>query len=207
VEGRAHLIEVLTRARDRGFLGPGDPADHRDHALGFAEAAEAVLERSPLSVADLGTGGGVPGLVLATVWPGAEIALIESSVRRADALREWVGELHFTDRVEVVDLRAEDYAHEDRREDFDLVAARSFAAPAVTAEIGTGLARVGGLLVVSEPPDPQDRWPADRLAGLGLAPARPVVARGAHYACLRKVRAADPGTPRRRGRAGKRPLW
>ena len=54
-----------------------------------------------------------------------------------------------------------------RRESFDLVTARSFARPAVTAEIGAGLARPGGMMVVSEPPTGEARWPEAALADLG----------------------------------------
>ena len=43
------------------------------------------------------------------------------------------------------------------REHFEVVTARSFAGPAVTAEIAAGFVAVGGVLVVSEPPDPDCR--------------------------------------------------
>ena len=76
----------------------------------------------------------------------------------------------------------------------------------MTAEIGAGLVAVGGTLVVSEPPVPADRWPEPELAELGFAGAEVVTARDAHFACLRKVRAAGNNVPRRRGRAAKRPL-
>jgi 16S rRNA (guanine527-N7)-methyltransferase len=207
VTARADLLEVLRRARDRGFLGPGDPAEHLDHARGFADLATARAG-VPERVADLGTGGGVPGLVLAVEWPVASFVLVESSVRRADWLAAAVSSLDLGGRVEVSSARAEDLAHDPRRrESFDLVTARSFAAPAVTAEIGTGLVAVGGMLVVSEPPESVDRWPEPELAELGLAPADTGVARGAHFACLRKVEPAPEAIPRRRGRAAKRPLW
>ena len=76
--------------------------------------------------------------------------------------------------------RAEDVAHEpDLREAADLVTARSFAAPAITAEIATGLVAPGGWVIVSEPPgsDP-DRWPEADLAGFGFGPAEVQVVGG-----------------------------
>jgi len=207
VAARADLLEVLDRARDRGFLGPGDPAEHLDHALGFAESATA--ERvAPERVADLGTGGGVPGLVLAIEWPAARFVLVESSVKRSAWLSDAVSDLGLGDRVEVCSDRAEDLAHDPaRRESFDLVTARSFAAPPVTAEIGAGFVAVGGILLVSEPPVSDGRWAESELAGLGFGPAKPRTARGAHFACMGKVRPAPDAVPRRRGRAAKRPLW
>jgi 16S rRNA (guanine527-N7)-methyltransferase len=208
VAARADLLEVLARARRRGFLGPGDPAGHLEHALGFAEVAEALVGRPPERIADLGTGGGVPGLVLAWVWAEPTLVLVESSETRAGWLQGAAAELDLADRVEVCCRRAEDLAHEpEHRERFGLVTARSFGAPAVTAEVASGLVSVGGWLLVSEPPEAADRWPARPLAELGLAAPELRGARGAHYAGLRKRAAAPARFPRRRGQAAKRPLW
>jgi 16S rRNA (guanine527-N7)-methyltransferase len=207
LHARADLLEVLGRARDRGFLGPGDPTEHVDHARGFAEVAAADAG-VPERVADLGTGGGIPGLVLAVEWPAARVVLVESKVSRAAWLTQAVSRLDLGDRVEVCPVRAEELAHDPaRRETFDLVTARSFAAPPVTAEIGTGLVAVGGVLVVSEPPDSAGRWPEPELGDLGFGPARISRAADAHFACLSKVRPAPPDVPRLRGRTAKRPRW
>jgi 16S rRNA (guanine527-N7)-methyltransferase len=190
VTARADLLEVLGRARARGFLGPGDPAEHLDHARGFVEVA-GKWARPTERVADLGTGGGVPGLVLAVEWPTATVVLVESSLKRAAWLTDAVSALGLGDRVEVCSVRAEELAHDPgRREAFDLVTARSFAAPPVTAEIGAGLVAVGGILLVSEPPTSAVRWPDAGLAELGFGPAEICLARGAHFACSGKVRPA-----------------
>jgi 16S rRNA (guanine527-N7)-methyltransferase len=150
----------------------------------------------------------VPGLVLAVELPGATVVLVESKVSRATWLTDAASRLGLGDRVEVCSVRAEELAHDpSRRETFDLVTARSFGAPPVTAEIGAGLVAVGGLLVVSEPPTSEDRWPDPELAGLGFGPAELSRARGAHFVRIVKVRRAPEWSPRRRGRATKRPLW
>jgi 16S rRNA (guanine527-N7)-methyltransferase len=208
VEHEADLLEVLASAQSQGFLGPGDLEGHLSHALGFAEVAGAV-SGPPGHFADLGTGGGVPGLVLAVCWPATEGALIESASRRCGALSAWVRRLGLEDRVNVIEGRAERLAHDPAlRERFDLVTARSFARPAVTAEVATGFVRTGGLLVVSEPPEPApERWPEVELATLGFGAASPALARGAHYAWMLKSGEAPVGMPRPVGRAGKRPLW
>ena len=51
----------------------------------------------------------------------------------------------------------------------DVVTARSCGPPAVVAECGAPLLRVGGRLLVSEPPQVTDRWPVEGLAALGLS--------------------------------------
>lgn len=209
MEGRELLLQILRRAQSEGFLGPAEPADQLDHALGFVDAALELLPTPPDRFADLGTGGGVPGLVLAVQWEQSEAVFIESAARRCRALEDWSRELGIGDRIQVLEGRAEDRAQEPGlREAFDLVTARSFARPAVTAEIASGLVRIGGALLVSEPPSPTaERWPEAGLAGLGFGPIVQMVVREAHYAGTRKVRAAGEGVPRRVGRPAKHPLW
>ena len=208
MDSEAQLLEVLLDAQAQGFLGPGDPASHLSHALGFADAA-LTCGPPPERFADLGTGGGVPGLVLAALWPESNAGLIESSARRCTALRTWIEQLGLGDRVEVLEGRADSWARNpSRRETFDLVTARSFARPGITGEIAAGLVRIGGILVVSEPPTgSEDRWPKDLVGQLGFAPAVPVLARDAHYACLRKTLAAADKVPRQAARLRKRPLF
>jgi 16S rRNA (guanine527-N7)-methyltransferase len=205
----AELLDVLVRAQSLRFLGPGDPADHLSHALGFRDAVVAHVGGEPDRFCDLGTGGGVPGLVLAAVWPESHGALVESAARRCAALEGWSRDLGIQDRVEVLHGRAEFWAHEDGyRESFQVVTARSFARPGITAEMAAGLVRVGGALVVSDPPDaPAERWPEAALANLGFGPAEPRVERSVHFSCVDKVHPADPTIPRSEGKPAKRPLW
>jgi len=203
------LIEVLEAARDRGFLGPGEVVAHISHAHGFARVVQRILGSPPVTFCDLGTGGGVPGLVLAADWPDAAGILVEANARRARALRDALERLGWTGRIEVVEARAEDVAHRaGYREHADAVVARSFAGPAATAEIATGLLAVGGVLVVSEPPGGDARrWPTEQLALLGLGTARIEVAEQGTYAVIRKTAVAPNEFPRGVGRPTKRPLW
>ena len=66
---------------------------------------------------------------------------------------------------------------------FDLVVARSFGAPAVTAECAVGFLATGGHLAVSEPPEPEaDRWPPEGLAAARVRPgARSAAARALRW--------------------------
>lgn len=90
----------------------------------------------------------------------------------------------------------------------DAVTARGFGPPAATAECGAPLLRVGGRMVVSEPPGGSpERWPADGLDQLGLSGGRPVAAAGSAYRLLVQERLCDPRFPRRTGIPAKRPLF
>lgn len=206
------MIEALDEARRLGFLGPGDPLSHLRHAEGLARMVEAAVgsAEGPSELCDLGSGGGVPGLAMLCRWPAARCALIESSRRRCEYLRDAVDALALGGRAMVLEGRAEDFARRpDLREHFQVVVARSFARPAVTAEIAAGLVAVGGCLVVSDPPGGpvEERWPSDRLAELGFGPARLSRGGGATAAVITKRSGVPERFPRRVGVPAKRPLW
>ncbi len=203
------LSEVLARAREAGFLGPGPVEPHITHSEGFAGAVEGALGREPRNFADLGTGGGVPGLVLGQRWRETPGILVETGQRRCAWLREAAGLLSLEGRIEVVEDRAEAVGRPGPwRERFEVVTARSFAEPAVTAEIAAGLVEVGGILVVSEPPAPDPgRWPDQELGELGFAPAERSELAGAHFVVVRKRIPAPDRIPRGVGKPAKRPLW
>lgn len=198
----------LERSRDLGFLGPGPVGEHVEHALGFAEVAGDAPER----VVDLGSGGGVPGLVLAATWSEASFVLLDSNERRTAFLCEAVAGLGWAARVEVVRTRAEVAGRDPRwRGRFPLVVSRSFAAPPVTAECAAPLLTTGGRLVVSEPPVAEAvevRWPAAGVATVGLRlEQRATAAGGAGYAVLVQAAVCPDTYPRREGVPAKRPLW
>ena len=206
-ETAAALIKVLERARDRGLLGPGAIENHLRHALGFAEAAGGPR---PGLALDLGSGGGIPGLVLAVEWPGSEWMLLDSRVRSTRFLIEAVAGLGLEPRVRVIEARAEAAAHDGAlRGSAMLVVSRGLAGPAVTAECAAGFLANGGQLVVSEPPGSTGaRWPAGALAELALGPVRVVEsAAGYRYAVLQQLAPCPPGYPRRAGIPAKRPLF
>jgi 16S rRNA (guanine527-N7)-methyltransferase len=203
------LHRVLDEARDAGFLGPGPVDVHLKHAAGFAQVAEAALGHAPERLADLGTGGGVPGLVLASRWPNSQCSLVESNRRRCEALRWAVVRLGFGQRVEVIEERAEVVGQSPaHRERYELVSARSFAPPAPTAEIAAGLVALGGIVVVSDVPNPKpDRWAETNVAQLGFEPAMSRTGAESNFVILRKTAPTADEFPRRVGRPTKRPLW
>ncbi|HKY14108.1 MAG TPA: RsmG family class I SAM-dependent methyltransferase [Microthrixaceae bacterium] len=197
------LHTVLDIARSRGFLGPGDVAFHVEHARSFVD-----LVRGSKRILDLGSGGGLPGLVMATELAESELVFLDANQRRTEFLAEAVEQLGLDDRASVVTARAEEAARRpELRGTFDAVVARSFGPPAVVAECGAPFLQLGGRLVVSEPPDGVDRWPVDHTAQLGLEPAEAVVTERAHLRVLRLVRTCPDRYPRRVGVPAKRLLF
>jgi 16S rRNA (guanine527-N7)-methyltransferase len=201
------VADVLALGGARGWVGSDSEAGI-GHALGFARAVSA-----PRRFADLGSGGGLPGLVLACYWIEAHGLLIEANQRRAGFLAEAVRRLQLDSRVQVVGVRAEDAGRSASfRSRCDLVVARCFGPPSTTAECGAALLEVGGRLVVAEPPGPTPgRWPREGLGKLGLEPMIKVqiAEHGRHwsYRVLLQEHLCPERFPRRAGMPAKRPLF
>ena len=201
---------ALTRAFDLGLLGPGSVVAHIRHALDY-DAVWRLIGAPPRSrVADLGSGGGLPGLVLAEQWVDASFSLIDAAERRCLFLSESVAACGLGDRVSVIRGRAEELGHDGSlRGTYDLVVARSFGAPPVLAECAAPLLAVGGWLIVSEPPSLEAtlrRWPTEGLALLGLGPVQPIELEH-HFVAVQKISPTDDRYPRRVGIPAKRPLF
>jgi 16S rRNA (guanine527-N7)-methyltransferase len=217
----AALQRVLLRSQELGFLGPGDVAvhvrnaraflvvlDHHDPVEGPGPATGPIAD--PLHVLDLGSGGGVPGLVMAVERPDLHVALLDAAARRVDFLTDAVEELRLVDRVRVLHGRAEELARDQGvRRRFDVVTARSFGPPAITAECAAGFLRgPGSRLIVSEPPDESgDRWPAEGLRELGLRPHRREHVEATTLQEIVVERPVPDRFPRRVGVPAKRPLF
>ena len=196
---------VLARAQELGFIGPGAVDEHAEHSRALVD----LLGPPQGAFLDLGSGGGLPGLILALRWPEARGVLLDAGRRRGEHLEEACQELGLADRVTVVAARAEDAARDSRWRGWaDLVVARAFASPPVTAECAVGFLRPGGQLVVSEPPggDPS-RWDPAGLALLGLDGPEVVRGRGASAARFVLSGGSDERWPRRTGVPTRRPLW
>ena len=172
------LATVLEAAVDEGLLTSAVALDGVGHSEGFLRLGGREPTFTPggsdLAV-DLGTGGGLPGVVLAT-RTRARWLLVERSDRRCRFLKWAIRELDLEVRVEVVNADARDLARSDCRGQAALVTARAFGPPPVTAEIGAPLLALGGTLVVSEPPTRDgvgsvERWPSAGIDRLGLVDA------------------------------------
>ena len=157
----------------------------------------------PSAALDLGSGGGVPGLVLARRWPGSTWTFVDAAERRSRFLEEAIAGLGLDHRVRVVQGRAEVVGRDPQlRGAFDLVTARSFGPPSATAECAAPFLDVGGHLLVSEPPELVSRWP-DEVAQVGLA----VGERIGGIQVLVQVAPCPERFPRRTGVPTKRPLF
>jgi 16S rRNA (guanine527-N7)-methyltransferase len=126
----------------RGLIGPAEAARIWErHLLNCAAVAELIPDRC--TVADLGSGAGLPGLVLAIMRPRTQVVLIEPMVRRTVFLQECVEQLNLLN-VRLVRGRAEDLTGQL---DADVVTARAVARLDRLAELAAGLACPGGIVL------------------------------------------------------------
>ena len=203
------LLAVLTRSQQLGFLGPGELRDHIEHARAHAAAARPASGRH---WCDLGSGGGIPGLVMAIDHDDIHMTLLDRSERRTEFLDDAVRRLDLAGRVHIAHGDAAELAHDrEHRHRYDGVVSRAFGPPAAVAECSVGLLRLGGALVVSEPPaGAATRWPAAPLSRLGL---RLMERSSGHsgtaptFAVLERQAEADATYPRPWKKIRRRPLF
>ena len=132
---------LATRGVAHGLLGPREvPRLWDRHLLNCAVVAELIEQRRGTLV-DLGSGAGLPGLVLAMVLPDMAVTLLEPMERRCRFLTECVTELGLAN-VSVLRGRAEDVTIRA-----DVVTARAVAPLPRLAELAMGVVRPGGMVL------------------------------------------------------------
>jgi 16S rRNA (guanine527-N7)-methyltransferase len=200
----AQELSSITAVRD-----PGQGVDV--HVADSLVALELPEVRDARRIADLGSGGGFPGLVLAIVLPDARVALVESVGRKVAFLRGAIEQLGLAN-AEAIQARAE--AWPEGIEEHDLVTARAVAPLAVLVEYAAPLLAIGGSLVAwkgaRDRAEEADGAAAAAALGMGELQVRPVAPfrdpRDRHLYLSSKVSSTPHGYPRRPGMARKRPI-
>lgn len=139
VMGR-YADRLATDGVERGLIGPREvPRLWQRHLVNCAVVLPRVAQEA--TVADVGTGAGLPGLVWAITRPDLRVTLIETLHRRATFLQEVVDELGL-ENVSVLRSRAEDVSAT-----FDVVTARAVAPLGKLAGWCLPLVAPGGVLL------------------------------------------------------------
>lgn len=200
-------------ASPHNLVARGERATVRERHIAECIALAPLLQAQPGQAwVDLGTGGGLPGLVLAILMPGVAWTLIDATRKKIAWVRTVAADLGL-DNVTAVAGRAEVLAREPQyRERFDGLVSRAVAEMATLVELSRGFVRDGGTVAAIKGP----RWVDEvqqaetALETLGLEVVHTaVVASPDRPSWLVTMRAMGPvpsAYPRREGRPRSHPL-
>jgi 16S rRNA (guanine527-N7)-methyltransferase len=203
-ESIARFLDELSRWNRRINLTSVDPDDawrrHVDESLRLLERADPAPGST---IVDVGSGAGLPGVVVAIVRPDLRVALLESDARKQAFLTHVAGLLALRG-VSVVAARAEVAGHQSGlRESFDAALSRAAAPPPTLCELALPLLRVGGRLCALVA-DTRAAAAASEVAARLCGGDRPRAADG--VLVIDKIAPTPPAYPRRPGVPSRRPL-
>ncbi|HEX5597375.1 MAG TPA: 16S rRNA (guanine(527)-N(7))-methyltransferase RsmG [Micromonosporaceae bacterium] len=175
----AYAKLLVTDGVVRGLIGPREaPRIWARHLLNCAAVVELIPPKATLT--DVGSGAGLPGLVLAVARPDLAVTLVEPLARRATFLSEVVAKLDLEGSVTVVRARAEELVGPAAVGDVplaDIVTARAVAPLDRLAGWCLPLAAVGGRLLALKGASAADEVAEHRAAVERLGGGTPVVRR------------------------------
>jgi 16S rRNA (guanine527-N7)-methyltransferase len=214
VQERLAILGDLMLGAELNISGIKEPGEiERFHFLDSLSLLRLPDIRSAKTIADIGSGGGLPALILALALPDASITAIEA-VNKKCAYIARAAEVLGLSNVVVRAERAEDHAGSGGRESYDVVVSRAVASLPVVAEYSLPLCRTGGVMIAMKGPISEQEWTqgvhalgilgADEMEMVRLEPFSGARDRLAYVA--RKVRSTPTAYPRRTGVPQKRPL-
>jgi 16S rRNA (guanine527-N7)-methyltransferase len=175
----------------------------RRHVVESLHLAQALQLAEGAALIDIGSGPGVPGLVIAVARPDVRVTLLDGDSHKTGFLTHVAGVIGLRSLV-VVNRRAEEAGHDpELRERFDIATARALARPAVLCELTLPFVRVGGTvaaLVVDSPAVAREASDAAALLGGGEPESRPGLL------LIPKTAQTPARFPRRPGVPARRPL-
>jgi 16S rRNA (guanine527-N7)-methyltransferase len=146
-ERRLRVLADLIASSPHNLVSRRDREDvFRLHLQECVALANVLPARPGERWIDIGTGGGLPGLVLALCQPGTEWTLVDATGKKAEAVRSFASALDL-ENVEVLHGRAEELAHQPgRRGQFDGAITRAVGSLPMVMELSRGFVVPGGTI-------------------------------------------------------------
>lgn len=124
----------------------------KKHFLDSISIFNTELIKDNISLVDVGTGAGFPGIPIKIINPTVKVTLIDSLKKRVNFLDEVIGELKLKD-INAVHGRCEDFANQkDYREKYDIATARAVASLPVLCEYCLPYVKIGGSFIAMKGP-------------------------------------------------------
>jgi len=183
------------------------------HVADSLTGLEVPALRDATRIADIGSGAGFPGLVLAVALPSAQVDLIESVSRKCEFIQRAIDDAGILN-AQVLNSRSEDLASGEGREAYDVVTARAVGRLSTLAELASPLLKENGVLVAWKGKrDPDEEAQLARAAEVLAMQPEQILHVGPyagsehrHLHVLRKTAPTPGKLPRRPGMAKKRPF-
>jgi 16S rRNA (guanine527-N7)-methyltransferase len=134
----------LTSARDREDFFQRHVMD----AVALASILPHSLSTQPTKMIDVGSGNGVPGVVLAILFPTWNVLLLDSDAKKCGFIESFCN-YSLLKNAFVHRGRAEEYARSDVRETFGLAICRALGGLSTSLELLAGFVEIGGFGIVS----------------------------------------------------------
>jgi 16S rRNA (guanine527-N7)-methyltransferase len=208
----ACVLELLERERASVSSVTELNRAWRVHVEDSLTGLEIPELRGAEQIADIGSGAGFPGLVLAVALPGAQVDLIESVGRKCEFMQRAIDAAGIPNAT-VLHARSEELASGERRESYDAVTARAVGRLSTLAELASPLLKQNGVLVAwkgrrDDDEEKQLERASDQLAVYPeqiLDVGDKAGSKHRHLHVIRKTGSTPADLPRRSGMAKKRP--
>ncbi|HKI67035.1 MAG TPA: 16S rRNA (guanine(527)-N(7))-methyltransferase RsmG [Solirubrobacterales bacterium] len=208
----AQVLELLEEERASVSSVTEPDRAWRVHVADSLTGLEVEELRTAKRIADIGSGAGFPGLVLAVALPEAHVDLIESVGRKCDFIQRAIEAAEIPNAT-VLNARSEELAAREARETYGVVTARAVGRLSTLAELAAPLLRENGVLVAWKGKRDIDEEQQLERASEKLAMRPELIldvgdragSKHRHLHILRKLGPTPADLPRRPGMAKKRP--
>jgi 16S rRNA (guanine527-N7)-methyltransferase len=192
-----------------------EPKNYFLDSISCIKVFDKYIDIEGISIIDVGTGAGFPGIPIKIVYPSISLSLLEAKKKKTIFLEKIVEEMNFQ-RVEILNGRAEAFGKcPDYREKYDIALSRAVALLSTLSEYCLPLIRVGGLFVAQKGRSYKEEIDkalktVQLLGGelIGVENVRiPFINQERYLLVIKKIKDTPSKYPRKEGLPQKRPLY